>query len=233
MKKTAFFVLITLTFFLAIAGKTNIATLAQDATDEADSVREKVKEKVELARKNPKAYIGTVTDKTESALQVKTTTGEILQVAVNEQTSFVKLDKLVEKVKFSDLAIGDFIIAMGFRDTSAVLLAKRVLLTLPTETPQRQVAMGQVTSFQKTIITIEDKLTNKSLALEPAKNSLVTLTADNKITKIKISEVKEGDTIIAVGTYEEDLLSARRIQIISQASSSLSPTPTPTPKPAE
>lgn len=197
-----------------------LPTLAQDeATDEADTVREKVKQKVEYVRKNPKAYIGAVTDKTEDTIQIKSDSGEILQVSVNEETSFVKLGKVPTRVKFTDLAIGDFIVAMGFRDTSGVLSGKRILLTSPATFAPRQIAMGEVTSVKKGAISLQDKLKGEELLIEPAKNNLVTLAADNKVAKINFSEIHQGDRIIAVGTRQEETFTARRIHVVSQAPS--------------
>src|SRR3989338_9478112 len=83
--------------------------LAEEATDESDVIREKVREKVTKARLNPKAYIGTVTDKTNDSLQVKDIPGEIQLVAVNNSVSFVKTENSKAKVSFEDVAIGDFI----------------------------------------------------------------------------------------------------------------------------
>jgi len=51
------------------------------ASDEADSVRLKVEEKLANALKNPKAYIGTITDISKSTYQLKNQSGEIEQLS--------------------------------------------------------------------------------------------------------------------------------------------------------
>lgn len=187
----------------------------EQASEESDAVREKVKEKVELVRKNPKAYMGTITDKTTDSLQIKTDGGEIQQAQVDETTSFVKFGKTSTKVKFDDVAIGDYTIAMGFRDSSGVLDARRILLTSPGQPIKKQVLFGTVSSVTKDSITMQDKLTNQEYEIKSGKDLLVTLSADAGLAKSKFSEIGQGDSLIAAALLKDGSLEIRRIHIVS------------------
>ena len=223
MKRKVLALLIITTALLIPAFKTS----AQDtATEESQAVREKVKQKVELARKNAKAYLGTITDKTPSTLQIKTESGEIQQISIDESTSYVKLGKVVSKVSAKDLAIGDYIIAMGFQETAGVLTAKRILLTTAPQLVEKQILTGKVTSFKKTELTLNNKADGNELNITAGKNLLVTSVADGKTVKSSFSQINQGDEIIVVAITEDNGYLARRIQIITPA-----PTPTPSANP--
>lgn len=137
---------------------------AQDATDSADSIRDRVREKIEDVLKNPKAYLGTITDKTEDTLQIKNKRGEIEFISVNpEEASFVSIGKTSKAIKFTDVAIGDYIVAMGFLSNEAhtgskngngVLDARRILVTEEAGATERQIFFGNIAKIEKRILTV-------------------------------------------------------------------------------
>jgi len=119
------------------------------ATDEADSVRLKVEEKLANALKNPKAYIGTITDISKSTYQLKNQSGEIEQLSFTEDTTFVKIDKTTKSITSDDVAIGDSIIAMGFKNGNEVLEAKRILVTELSENTNRNISLVRIVKDSK------------------------------------------------------------------------------------
>src|SRR3989338_5629841 len=130
----------------------------QTSTQSGNSIRDKVREKLEQVRSKPKALIGTVTDKTEDTIELKDKTGEIHLISVKlDEVSFVKIGKSSQSVKFSDVAIGDFIIAMGFQNGNKVLSARRILLTEPLQDPTRVIIFGKVSKINKKVVTITKK----------------------------------------------------------------------------
>ncbi|PIZ49434.1 hypothetical protein COY29_01885, partial [Candidatus Woesebacteria bacterium CG_4_10_14_0_2_um_filter_39_14] len=88
-------------------------------TSGESGVREIVLKKVEDILNSPKAYLGTVTDIAEKTIQLKTDSGAIEQVSAED------LPAGKAGVKLTDIAIGDYIIAMGYRNGNHVLNAKR------------------------------------------------------------------------------------------------------------
>lgn len=221
-------IVLLLSAFVTLNTFAVLPIMAQDqASEEAEGIRDKVKQKVELTRKNPKAYLGTITDKTEATLEIKTENGEIQQISIDEQTSYVKLEKAVIRVKFTDLAIGDYAIAMGFKDPDGVLSAKRILLTTAPQPINRQVLKGTVTSIKKSEMTFQDTLKNREYQVKPGKTIFVTLSDDGKISKLKYSDINQGDNAIIIGFIEEGALEARRIHITLREKSPEAPSPTP------
>src|SRR4030042_5334648 len=88
----------------------NVAAQSQTSSDSgslpSDSIREKVREKFQTTKNNPKAYIGTVTDKTQDSIQMKNLGGEIEFVSIDpSEVVFIKIAKTTAAVKFTDLAI--------------------------------------------------------------------------------------------------------------------------------
>lgn len=141
-----------------------------------------------------KAYIGTVTDIVDSTIQIKSTDSQIQQIATtNKEISVVNTKGSSNKaVKLTDIAIGDFIVAMGFIDGQDVLDAQRILVTDSPVKSQISVAIQNV-----------EEVTKKSLKLSegsftPDKNTTVQVYSDGKIKSAKITDFSESDKVITV-----------------------------------
>ena len=185
----------------------------------SDQIREKVREKIESIKNNPKAYIGTVTDKTKDTLQLKIPSGEIRLISVDsEKTAFVKTGKTNTSVKFDDLAIGDFVIAMGFLEnitdngdkiSNLVLNTQRVIITSPLSDPTREITFGQVNKTVKNSLILIDKEGNERIFTFP-----------KKWKGPEIKEFKEGEKVVAVVEQEENIYKIRTIEITSKIKAS-------------
>ncbi|GAG26646.1 unnamed protein product, partial [marine sediment metagenome] len=187
-------------------------TSEEEATEAADAIREKVQLKIEEARKNPKAYLGTVTDKAESNIQIKSLKEEILQVSVDEErVTFIKVAKTKSEVTFGDIAIGDFIIAMGYKNSDDVLEATRVLLTEAPEPTERKIVWGGVDSTKKGQLILTNQSGDQEYTVEPGDEITVTAIEDEETVEIKFTDIEEGQTLIVVGELEEEILEARRV----------------------
>lgn len=204
----------TIFALLVLTTLTTIATFAQEtSTEEANSVRETVQKKVEEARTIPFAYIGTVTDIAEQTIQInkfifggtKEDTGEIQQISVDEEnTDFVKITKSSTAVKFSDLAIGDFIIAMGYKNGNSVLKGDRILITTAIEPTTRKPVFGE-----------PSEITKKTMMLTASSGKEWKIEFGSKWTGPELSEIEEGNKVVIVGTTEGNTLKARFLQIIA------------------
>ena len=193
---------------LRLIYSTQLGTPKPDSptTTSESGVREIVLKKVEDILNSPKAYLGTVTDIAEKTIQLKTDSGTIEQVsAEGDSLTIVKqiptakdLPAGKAEVKLTDIAIGDYIVAMGYRNGNHVLNAKRILITQPSPVPQIKIYYGKVKSISKKEIVIneEDK------------------TAINASTKQSSKNIKAEDNVIIVGTTVKDLFTARTIFLV-------------------
>lgn len=228
MKKilaSIFFILLTLTNSGYALGQETTVPTAQE------SVRDKVKEKVDLVRKNPVAYIGTVTDITESTIQLKSTAGEIQQISTSKfPVVYVKSGKTPKEIKFSEIAIGDYIAAMGFTNGNKVLDAKRVLVTDAPDKFMRKAYFLEVVENQDKVLLLKNLYDSKGLTLKPAKKFRVTSQGRDK--DLKLVDIKKGDKITAFGVLVDEILEARRIHVLSLTIPVSSPKPSPSPSPS-
>lgn len=216
LKKLGILAVITIIFSTVIG-----SVYAEDSTDSADSIRDKVKEKIEQVLNKPKAYLGTVTDKTEDTLQIKNFKGEIQFVSVeSDQTSLASVGKTTKAIKYDDVAIGDFIIAMGYmasEDESektngdSVLETKRILVTEPIEPTKRKIVFGNVVSIEKKILTL--KSGEEEFQFEFPKSW----------KGPEIDEISENDRVVIVSVPDEEKMIIRTIEIILK---NASPSPT-------
>ena len=221
--KKIIYILFVVTAILAL---TQIPTAAQDTATSSDTIRQKVQEKIQEALNNPKAYIGTITDKTDTGLQIKSTTGEIQQISLDPtNASFVKIDTTSKSIKFSDVGIGDYIIAMGFVTNNSILDAKRLIVTTAEKEPVRVVILGTVVKADKDGITLKDKASGDSLNVTLSDSATITKEGTDGDVKARYSEIGAGDIILIAGTKVTDGVEARTVHVVTFA-----PTPAPTSK---
>lgn len=197
----------------------SIATPEPNENTTSDSaIRQKVNQKVQGVLNKPKAYLGVVTDIADSTIQIKTTNGEIRQVSTSKEDITVINSKGTtnKNVKLTDIAIGDFIIAMGYRNGNAVLSAERILVTNPITDSTVDV------KYAKVIETA-----NKTIDVEPGANEIETLTPtagtdlisylENEAEDIKLAGLDPNDLVIYVTTSTDSKTSLRSLFLIKKA----------------
>lgn len=181
-----------------------------------DSVREKVEQKVSEALNSPKAQLGTVTDISESTLQVKTASGEIKQLSVNSETSVIKTGTISREVKITDVAIGDYIVAMGFANGNGVLNTKRILITSPFEASGRRAILARVTKVTLRDLTAQFIRTGEEQTVTPQRGATVYLINADKVSKITFSRILVDDTFLGIGLDSNNSFSVRTFYIVSR-----------------
>lgn len=174
--------------------ESSVATSSAIASDSTDSgIRAKVEEKVKEALNKPKAYLGTVTDISDSTIQLKSSESQIRQISVkNDSVSVVKTGTVNKAVKLTDIAIGDFIVAMGYINSNTVLNAQRILITDPVTEPKINATFGKLIDIDKTIVT-------------------------TKSIKAKLKTIKDDDQIIFVTVGEGTTLNIRSVFVIQKS----------------
>jgi hypothetical protein len=186
--------------------------IGQSTSSEGSEIRQKVQEKVEEVLLNPKAYLGTVTDINEQTLQIKTDSGEIKQVFVTSEATIIKTGKTSKEVKLTDIAIGDYIVAMGFKNGNNVLQSQRILITSPLGPITRKIILGSITKLTK----------NNLVLVSQNEENTITFTADTiiyqiknaNLVKIKTTDLETDNRIIVVGENKEKSFEARTILLL-------------------
>lgn len=153
--------------------------------------------------KTPIAYTGSITDITERNIQIKADDGSIKQLTTAENATFSKIKRpnnTSETIKLSDLAIGDYIIAMGFAGSiNTVLDTKRIIVDA--EAKNENTAMYGI---------IAD-LTKKKLTLTKLDNTEIEITLPKTWTGPDVSDMEENQKIIVTGSENEDDFNLRSI----------------------
>lgn len=188
---------------------------ASPSAETESEIRQKVQEKVNEALKNPKAYLGVVTDISPNTIQIKNPQGEIQQISTDKEVTVAKSGK--SGVKLTDIAIGDFIVAMGYKNGNEILETTRILITPPSTPLNLSVLMGTVAKVDKKTLTLT-KPNSETLEVTPTKDVLIVLYKDGKKTKIKLTDIKENDLTIIVGKNENNVFTARTIVVIRETS---------------
>jgi len=177
----------------------SVPTPVPDSSASAESdIRERVAQKVAEAMNKPKAYIGVVTDIADSTIQIKNQKSEIKQIAViADETAVVNTVKGANKiVKLTDIAIGDFIVAMGYINGNSVLNSQRILIADPVTEPLVSAVSGNGTD------------------ITPSRNTLVFVFSEGKVTKSKASTIEDESKVIYVTQEEEEKASIRTVFVV-------------------
>lgn len=104
------------------------------------------------AGENSTSYVGTITDISSGNIQIKSDNGTILQISANDESSYINTLKKNIDIKESDLAIGDYIIAIGKENTNKVLTAQRILVSSPLTENNIEVQKITIEKLSKTMI---------------------------------------------------------------------------------
>lgn len=174
---------------------------ASESTAEADVIRTNVQQKLTDAAKNPLAYLGIVTDITDTTIQIKNDAGEIQQVSLTSDTEYVKLGDTNKKVELKDLAIGDYLASLGFKNSNSVLEGKRILITSRSKDIKFVPVLGAIKEVdtKKKEITLHDNKDKDWIAQ-----------FGKKWEGPNLTEVEAEQKIIVVGTLSDSTISATR-----------------------
>lgn len=202
---TLFFVLIT-----------TQVVLAQTSSD-SSSIRQKVQEKVQQVLSSPKIFLGSVTDISDSTtIQIKPLTGEIEQLSVKSDVTKVvnEVGPSAKDVKITDIAIGDFIIGMGYKDSNSVLDTRRILVITPLSDPTRKSYMGNIMSQTKTSLVLKTLKGGQQVQFTTDKNTSILKESNGDISPAKVIDLTVGAKIIISGDTVKNVFTARKILVL-------------------
>lgn len=179
---------------------TVVATPTPGTSTSESDIRANVAQKVAQALSHPKAYIGTVTDIADSTIQIKTPDSQIEQISIGGDSITVMNVKGTnnKQIKLTDIAIGDFIVAMGYVNSNSVLTAQRILVSDPITAPDISVSIAKVTSNNKKALSVASLKDNQQAAVTPDKNTALESYSNGKTKNIKLADVSQGDMVIYV-----------------------------------
>lgn len=182
---------------------------------ESDDVEEKIEEKLENVQKKAEFFKGTVTDITDMSIQMKTTSGEIKQISYTSTlTSFAKIGKTTGKIAPSDVAIGDYILALGYKKDNSVLDAFRIIVTQPEVPEEIKVFYGRVETKNKNDMDISQQ-DAENIVVGIDNNSKTYKGSPDSSEKARFANISEGDFVIGSYFSDKDENIARRIYILS------------------
>lgn len=158
----------------------------------------------------PQAYIGTVTDISNSVIQIKNDMGDIEQISGTANASYIDTrNNTTKQIKATDVAIGDYLIAMGIKDGNNILTSSRLLVTDPLAPTKRTSFYGVVT---------DDSGTNKFVAKNPKTNETLTITPATGITILgnekSFGKISNNEKVIVAGELKDGIIAARTIEVI-------------------
>lgn len=167
--------------------------------EKVQEVRQAIKDKLnEIKDKvEKKAYVGIITEITDSTLTISNFRGKE-RIRIAEDTIIIDANK--KEIKASDLAVDDKVIALGEVDPNETLVAKRVTVVLKPKVvaPKRQIFFGSISEVDSkgsllTIVGTKDK----EITLKIDTKTFITSLKDAKLV-IKLKDIKPEQKVIAV-----------------------------------
>jgi hypothetical protein len=182
------------------------------ATENAE-IRQRVQDKVQAALNKPKAYLGTVTDIADSTIQIKSDTGEIKQISTSTGEVVVvnATGSQNKTVKLLDVAIGDFIVAMGYVNGNSVLNVQRILITNNVTEPNINVFFGKISDKTTKSLIVTGFKDEEETEVIPDANTDIYYIEGEKTIKTKFANIEIGEITVYVSTQTNDKTSIRTI----------------------
>lgn len=148
------------------------------------------------------SYLGTVTDITENSLQIRTEQG-VKQVSIDpNQISISNIVNTPKKVAFGEIAIGDFIIAMGKENGDDFLAATRIVITSAYEKNKKEIIKGRVKSISRSQVVLVTE--GNEITYNLNSRTEITEVADSEIENITYNDVSPSDNILIFVDLSDD-----------------------------
>lgn len=196
-----------------------ISKAQENQASPSDEIRKKVQEKINKISQKPRAFIGTITDISESTIQIsrfalakksEEKANEILQITYNKDTTIIDSREKSKQIKAQELAIGDFIIAMGMQKNGNILESSRILSIKPI-TPTKRASLK---------LTIQE-IKKQEISANSQKGDLYTIKIekdtkfiDQEGKETKIDNLENEKKIIVSGKTENKEILARTIFLL-------------------
>lgn len=151
------------------------------------------------------SIFGAVTDIAEDTIQLRTTSGEIEQISINDNTTYVNIVNDAKDIEFTDVAIGDYIVAIGVKNGNDVMEVARVLVSKEQEATNYVGIMGTIDTLSSRDFIVTGIDGTKYSVDATGSVNVVTKSEDGSLVKTKLTTAKEGDNIVILGRMDKEL----------------------------
>lgn len=173
--------------------RTKLEALEKEIASKATKLKQIVYSKLK-----DKAYVGKIKQKSDNSITLATDSDPRM-VSINQDTVFESQVKRKTKYLQKNLAVDDYIAALGDTDEVGVLTAKKIIL-LPPAPPQKTFLWGKVIAISDQLVTLKNNDSKDVAATLPS-----------------LSKVKPNDFVILTGNQDKnDIFQAVFVYIIPQ-----------------
>jgi len=162
------------------------------------AVREFVEGQSDPSQNQKRGFFGQITDLFNQTIVIQTDQGK-KTAKIDEETEIV--DQKKSKVKFEDLEIGGYLIAMGYAETPEEVLAKRIVITPKPAETNRLAVMGKLIESTGKTFTLK-LLDGSDWEITPDKNTV--FVQKNKDLEIELGEINKDALLIVAGVSEKE-----------------------------
>lgn len=167
-------------------------------------------EEIEITDRPATAIFGAVTDIAEETLQVRSENGQIEQLSLSPETTYASIINKPAEIKFSDVAIGDYVVALGFLNDNKVLGTSRVLVTSESSDSVKTAISGKVKTLTSREFLV-DSYSGDEVSVDAIGGVTTSIVSDNEIKAAKLTNAEEGQEIAIIGELKSEELVAERI----------------------
>lgn len=226
MKKIIIPLLAVLTMFSCIS-----YSRAQEATSTINETEEKVnqiKEAVEAKVENTsglkkRAFFGEVVDIFNQSVVIQANNNK-RTIHIDEEAVIV--DEKRTALKFEDLEIGGYLIAMGYLDDTDKLEAKRIVVSTEPKKETRTAVIGRVTNTNKNSLSLKPLSGAADFDINSGSKTVINQKTGSENMVIEFEEIQLEAVIIVIGVINSDNeINATKIHVINNPR--ISPTTSP------
>lgn len=159
------------------------------------------------------AVIGAITDIASDTLQVRTEGGEIEQLSISDDTTYGSVTGTAKEIEFTDLAIGDFVAALGVKDGN-VMEIKRVLVSTQKESDDPGIIAGNIKTLSSKEFIVQKFGAGDEVSIDAKGGTKTYSSKEEEIVSTKLLNANEGDPIVVIGEHKDDELVASTIILL-------------------
>lgn len=163
-----------------------------------DAIRKRVEEKLDKLSKSPRALFGQLKEVADTTLKITTADGEAL-AGTAEDTKYFRVTKGKQTtVKFEELVLGDYLVAMGYKNGNSVVDAKRVISFDVNPVVEKKAVYGTVRTSMNGTIGVQTSSGMVSISTDDG--TTVTTKSEKGLEETDVDAINTGDKILALGT---------------------------------
>lgn len=201
--------------FVLVLLSTNIVLAQDETTPEVtqEEINQNIKDRLKkvaqeqdslVSVRKKQAMIGELESLANDTLTIKTK-DDIKLASVSAETDYVR-NPGNKSADVDDVAIGDWVVAMGFVNGSEVLEARRVLLySSSPEKLEKKSVFGTISNIDEESLTFSIvSLMGEELLMSVSTSSLINVAVNDEQEEIEFEEISDGQKALAIYEPDED-----------------------------